>query len=165
MTYTGYIVMRNLLDTTANGLPGLPGARDTPAPGDRGASGGGGAAGRNFVISRRAVKLKKRVAGVRVSCRSVKGCSGTLVLKLRKIVRVKGKRKAKNVVIGKKKFRYPAKRRNAVLKITLSTKNARAASAKRRVRITGVASVKFGDGTRGKPSAKFYLYRPSGKKK
>lgn len=168
LTYTGYIVMRNLLDTTARGLPGLPGARDTPAPGDKNAagsgSGGGGAAGRNFIISRRAVKLKKRVAGVRVSCRSPKGCRGTLYIKMRQIVRVKGKRKAKNVVIGKRKFRYPAKRRNALVQIKLSSKNARAASVKRRVKVTGVASVLFGDGTRAKPSAKFYLYRPSGRR-
>ena len=42
--------------------------------------------------------------------------------------------------------------------------NARKASVKRRVRVTGVASVRFGDGTRAKPSAKFYLYRPSGRR-
>jgi hypothetical protein len=162
LTYTGYIVMRNLLDTTPGGLPGLPGARDTPAPGDRGAA--DSAAGRNFVISRRSVKLKKRVAGVRVSCRSVKGCRGTLVLKMRTVVRVRGKRKARNVSLGKAKFNYPAKRRNAVLKIKLSSKNARAAAARRRVRVTAVASVVFGDGTRGKPSAKFNLYRPSGRR-
>ena len=160
LTYTGYIVMRNLFDTTPNGLPGLPGARDTPAPGDRRA-GAGGAAGRNFVISRRAVKLKKRVAAVRVSCRSVKGCKGTLFLKMRQIVRVKGKRKARNVTVGKRRFSFAAKRRNAVLKVKLSSRNARKASVKRRVRITGVASVKFGDGTSAKPSARFYLYRPA----
>jgi len=165
LTYTGYIVMRNLLDTTARGLPGLPGARDTPAPGDRRAGGSGsGGAGRNFIISRRAVKLKKRVAGVRVSCRSPKGCRGTLYIKMRQVVRVKGKRKAKNVVLGKRKFRYPAKRRNALVKIKLSSRNARAASTKRRVRVTGVASVLFGDGTKAKPSARFYVYRPSGRR-
>ena len=153
LTYTGYIVVRNLFDTTAGGLPGLPGSR------------GAGRAGRNFVISRRAVKLKKRVAGVRVSCRSPKGCRGTLFLKIRQVVRVRGKRKAKNVLIGKRKFNYPAKRRNAVLRVKLSSKNARKASVRRRVRVTGTASVLFGDGTRAKPSAKFFLYRPSGRRR
>jgi hypothetical protein len=51
-----------------------------------------------------------------------------------------------------------------VLKVKLSRKNARAASVRRRIRVTGVASVAFGDGTRGKPSAKFFLYRPSGRR-
>ena len=83
---------------------------------------------------------------------------------MRQIVRVKGKRKAKNVVVGKRKFRYPAKRRNALVKIKLTSKNARAASVKRRVRVTGVASVLFGDGTKAKPSARFWLYRPSGRR-
>ena len=152
VTYTGYIVVRNLFDTTAGGLPGLPGSRDS------------GAAGRNFVISRRAVKLKKRRAGVRVSCRSIKGCRGTLVLKMRQVKRVRGKRKARNVTLGKARFNYPAKRRNAVLRVKLSSKRARAASVRRRVRVTAVASVLFGDGTRGRPSAKFFLYRPSGRR-
>ncbi len=152
VTYTGYIVMRNLLDTTASGLRGLPGARDSGT-------------GRNFVISRRAVKLKKRVAAVRVSCRSPKGCKGTLVLKMRKVVRVRGKRKARNVTLGKKKFSYPAKKRNALVRVKLSRKSAAAASRKRRTKVTAVASVRFGDGTRDKPSRKFLLYRPSGKKK
>jgi hypothetical protein len=168
LTYTGYIVLRNLFDTTARGLPGLPGARDTPAPGDRrapGADGGSGAAGRNFVISRRAVKLRNRVAAVRVSCRSPRGCRGTLVLKVREVVRVRGRRRARNVSIGKRKFRYPARRRNALVRVKLSSRNARKASVKRRVRVTGVASVAFGDGTRGKPSARFWLYRPSGRRR
>jgi hypothetical protein len=117
------------------------------------------------VISRRAVKLKKRVAGVRVSCRSPRGCRGTLFLKIRQVVRVRGKRKAKNVLIGKRRFNYPAKRRNAVLKVKLSSKNARKASVRRRVRVTGIASVRFGDGTKAKPSRKFFLYRPSGQRR
>jgi hypothetical protein len=155
LTFTGYIVVRNLFDTTASGLGGLPG--------DRGSGSGG--AGRNFVISRRAVKLRKRVAGVRVSCRSPRGCRGLLVLKQRRIVRVRGKRKAKWVNAGKRRFNYPARRRNAVLRVKLTRKGARAASAKRRSRIRAVASVRFGDGTRAKPSRKFWLYRPSGRRR
>jgi hypothetical protein len=165
-TYTGYIMVRNLLDTTAKGLPGLPGSRENPAPGDRNAAGSGGAggknAGRNFVISRRAVKLKKRVAAVRVSCRSIKGCKGTLVLTLRQKVRKKnGKFKTVTIRLGSRKFSYPAKRRNAVLKVKLSRKTARAASTKRRQKVTAVGSVRFGDGTSGRSSAKFWLYRPA----
>ena len=80
---------------------------------------------------------------------------------MRQIVRFKGKRKARLVTIGRRRFSYPAKRRNALVKVRLSTRNVRKASARRRVRVTGVASVRFGDGTTGKPSARFYLYRPS----
>jgi hypothetical protein len=87
------------------------------------------------------------------------------VLKMRKVVRVRGKRKAKNVTLGKKKFSYPAKRRNALVRVKLSRKNAAAASRKRRTKVTAVASVRFGDGTRAKPSRKFWLYRPSGRKR
>jgi hypothetical protein len=151
VTYTGYIVVRNLFDTTARGLPGLPGAA--------------GEAGRNFIISRRAVKLKKRIAAVRVSCRSPRGCKGTLVLKMRRIVRVRGKRRAKLFTVGKVKFNYPAKRRNAVLRVKLSGSGVKSARAKRRSRVVAVASVRFGDGTRAKPSRRFWLYRPSGSRR
>ncbi|MEA2478924.1 MAG: hypothetical protein QOJ07_846, partial [Thermoleophilaceae bacterium] len=163
-TYTGYIVMRNLFDTTAKGLPGLPGDRDNPAPSDGNSPAGGadGAAGRNFVISRRAVKLKKRTAAVRVSCRSIKGCKGTLKLTLRQSVRGKnGKKRVRTLTLGTRKFSYPAKHRNALVRVKLPSKTARAASVKRRVRVTGVASVRFGDGTSARPSAKFWLYRPA----
>jgi hypothetical protein len=48
-----------------------------------------------------------------------------------------------------------------VLRVKLTRKGARAASVKRRTRILAVASVRFGDGTRGKPNRKFWLYRPA----
>jgi hypothetical protein len=75
-----------------------------------------------------------------------------------------GKKRVRTITLGKAKFNYPAKRRNAVLKVKLSRKNARAASARRRARVTAVASVAFGDGTRGKPSTRFNLYRPGGRR-
>jgi hypothetical protein len=165
-TYSGYIVLRNLLDTTARGLPGLPGSRDNPAPGDAGARGsglaGGSNTGRNFVISRRAVKLKKKRAAVRVSCRSVTGCRGTLKLTLRQSVRGKnGKKRVRTITLGKAKFNYPAKKRNALLKVKLTSKTARAASTKRRQKVSAVASVRFGDRSSGRSNAKFWLYRPA----
>jgi hypothetical protein len=159
LTYTGYIVTRNLFDTTRNGLPGLPGSRDDPARYR------GGRFGRNFVISRRAVKLKRRVARVRVSCRSITGCRGTLSLKLRRVVRVKGKRRVRTLRMGKRRFRYPAKRRNAVVRVKVSRRAARAVKRKRRHRVIATASVRFGDGTSGRPSRRFWIYRPSAKRR
>ena len=166
-TYTGYIVMRNLLDTTAKGLPGVPGDRDNPAPGDKnaaaGATGAGGKnTGRNFVISRRAVKLKGRVVAVRVSCRSIKGCKGTLKLTYRQKTRTaKGRRKSKTITLGTASFNFKAKARNAVVKVKLSKKLARAASVKRRQKVSATGSVRFGDGTSGRTTKSFWLYRPS----
>jgi hypothetical protein len=84
---------------------------------------------------------------------------------MRQVVRVRGKRRVRTVTLGKKRFNYPAKRRNAVIRVKLSSKRARAASVKRRQRVTAVASVRFGDGTRARPSRKFWLYRPSGKRR
>jgi hypothetical protein len=164
-TYTSYIVMRNLLDTTAKGLPGLPGDRDNPAPGDKkggSATGAGGKnTGRNFVISRRAVKLKGRIVAVRVSCRSIKGCKGKLKLTFRQKTRTKNGRKSKTVTLGTASFSYKARTRNSVVKVKLSKKLARAASVGRRQKVSATASVRFGDGTSGRTTKAFWLYRPS----
>ena len=83
---------------------------------------------------------------------------------MRQVRRVNGRRRARNIVLGRARFNYPARRRNAVLRVRLTRRTASAASRSRRTRVTGVAAVRFGDGTKGKPSAKFFLYRPSGRR-
>ena len=144
-TYTGYIIARNLLDPRSV----------------RG--GGGGRIGGRFVISRRAVKLRKRAARVRVSCRTPLGCKGTLRLRVR--VRVAGKKgkkhRTKLITIGKKKFSYKTKHRNAVLRVKLNKRGVRIATRGRRDRIHAVAKVRFTDGRRATARRAFWLYRPS----
>ena len=142
-TYTGYIIARNLLDTRNRA--------------------GFNSIGGRFVISRRAVKLRGRVARVRVSCRTPLGCKGRLYLQVRKRVRGRhGKRRTKLVTIGSKRFKYRSKRRNAVLRVKLSRRGrALAARAKRRTRIHAKAPMRFTDGRRGTARRAFWLYRPS----
>jgi hypothetical protein len=148
-TYTGYIVTRNLFKPN----------RDST-----GGAGGGGRIGGRFVISRRAVKLRGRTARVRVSCRTPLGCKGTLRLKVRvrSAPAKKGKRRrTKLLTIGTRKFSYPTKRRNAVLKVKLTKRGVRIASHGRRDRVHAVAKVRFTDGRRGTARRAFWLYRPS----
>ncbi|MEA2444218.1 MAG: hypothetical protein QOJ12_1510, partial [Thermoleophilales bacterium] len=149
-TYTGYVIARNLLEAINR----------TPTAESRATIGG------RFVISRRAVKLRGGVARVRVSCRTPLGCKGTLVLTVRKTVLVKTKkgtkRRVKVITLGKKRFNYPTRRRNAVIAVKLTRKGAAvAAAAKRRQRVNAVAPVTFTDGRRGTARRAFWLYRPS----
>ena len=116
------------------------------------------------MISRRAVKLRKRVAGVRVSCRSPAAAAGTLVLKQRTVVararQAQGQARSRSASASSTTRR---KRRNAVLRVKLTRKGARAVEQRSGASASpAVASVRFGDGTRAKPSRKFWLYRPSG---
>ncbi len=153
-TYTGYIMARNLLEALNRS--------NTKA--NRGTVGG------RFVISRRAVKLRGGKARVRVSCRTPLGCAGTLKLQVRVKVARKGsgkskKRRTKLVTIGKRKFKYPTKRRHAVLVVKLTRKAVRMASARRRQRVHAVAPMRFTDGRRGTARRSFLLYRPSSAKR
>jgi hypothetical protein len=149
-TYTGYIMARNLLESInrskAAELKGTIGGR--------------------FVISRRAVKLKKKAARVRVSCRTPLGCKGTLRLAIRVKTgkKPKGgkKRRTKLVRIGKRKFDYATKRRNAVIRVNVSKKGRRLARRQRRIRVHASAPVTFTDGRKGVARRSFWLYRPSG---
>lgn len=150
---SAFVVLLSVLPATAGASPRPLGLGEQ--------AGVGSDTSGEFVISQRAVRLRERVAGVRVSCRSDRGCSGTLVLKQRRIVTVGGERRTMWVNVGKRTFDYPARRRNAVLRVRLTRAAARAVSAKRRLRVLAVASVRFGDGTRAKPRSRFWLYPPA----
>jgi hypothetical protein len=149
-TYTGYIMARNLLEALNR----------AKTPELRGTIGG------RFIISRRAVKLRKGVARVRVSCRTPLGCAGTLRL----AVRVKAgkqagkskKRRTRLVRIGTKKFNFKTKRRNAVLRVKIGKKGKRIVkSQRRRIRAHASAPITFTDGRKGTARRSFWLYRPS----
>jgi Zinc carboxypeptidase len=150
VTYTGYIVVRNLF----GGRGAQPGSFDT---------------GRNFVISRRAVKLRKGKAGVRVSCRIPRGgCRGVLRLRIRRPVRGSAeaaarKKKRRYRTIGRKRFNIPSgRKRNFVVKVKV-TKSGRKAvrRLKRRTRARASATVSFADGANGRYKRSFRFYRPS----
>jgi hypothetical protein len=138
VTYTGYVMARNLLEALNRAK--------TPAL--------LGTIGGRFVISRRAVKLRGGFARVRVSCRTPLGCVGSLRLAI--------KVKRKLVRIGVKKFKYATKHRNAVLKLKISKRGRRIVTQrKRRIRVQATAPVKFRDGLQGVAKRSFWLYRPS----
>ncbi len=112
-----------------------------------GSAQGGAAARGRLAISRRAAKVKGRTATVRVSCGAGQSCAGTLALRA-------GKR-----TLGKGRFKLPAGRRNAAVKVKLSKGGLRRANARRRSRVTAAAGVRFGDGTTARPARRIWLYR------
>jgi hypothetical protein len=151
-TYTGYVMARNLLEALN---------RSKTAANE-------GTIGGRFVISRRAVKTKRvkkaRVARVRVSCRTPLGCAGTLHLQVRVKVGKKKqgkKQRTKLVAIGKKKFKYASKRRNAVIRVKLNKRGRKLVSKGRRDRVRARAPIRFTDGRRGVAKRSFWLYRPA----
>jgi hypothetical protein len=126
------------------------------------------------------VKLRRGLARVRVSCRTPLGCKGTLLLRVRRgatlssagaevlpgveaAAKRKGKRRrSKLITIGKARFNYRSKRRNAVLKVKLNKRGLRIARrASRRTRIHAAAPLRFRDGRKGTTRRAFWLYRPS----
>jgi hypothetical protein len=137
-TYTGYTMARNLLEALnrSKALAGTIGGR--------------------FVISGRSVKLRKGIAGVRVSCRTPLQCRG----KLRLAVRVKRGKKTKLLTIGSRAFFYPTKFRNAVLPVTLTKTGRQIIGSKRRTVVYASAPVRFRDGLKGVARKSFRLYRP-----
>jgi hypothetical protein len=137
-TYTGYVMARNLLETVnrAKGLRGSIGGR--------------------FVISGRRVKFRGKRIGVRVSCRTPLQCRG----KLRLAVKVKRGKKTKRLTIGSRKFFYPTKFRNAVLKVTISKKGRKLLRSKRKTWVYASAPVKFRDGLKGVARKRFPVYKP-----
>jgi hypothetical protein len=155
-TYTGYVLARNLLES-------LNRAKTAANV---------GTIGGRFVISRRAVKTKRvkksRVARVRVSCRTPLGCAGTLHLQVRVKVGKKKqgkKQRTKLVAIGKHKFKYATKRRNAVIVVKLNKRGRKLVSKGRRDRVHARAPIKFTDGRKGVAKRSFWLYRLSHAKK
>jgi hypothetical protein len=158
VTYSGYIVFRNLLETAVQGVA---------------------AAGNNrFTILSRRVRVRKgkgkprrRIARVRVRCRSRHGCYGKLKLQVRKRKRSgrrsqpeqtetdpndttsptaagKRRRRAKLVVIGRKRFAIK-RSRTRVLKVRLTLEGRRLSSRRRKLRIRAAAPVRFGKGGEG----------------
>jgi hypothetical protein len=119
----------------------------------------GGRPGGRFVISGRAVKLTRsgRVR-VRVSCRTPIGCSGRL--KLRTAGRVRTGRGRRFVTLGARAFRYPSRRRNAIVSIPLSRSERALINRLRRTRIEASSVVTIGDtGLRGRAARTFRLHR------
>jgi hypothetical protein len=155
VTYTGYILIRNLLD---------PLNRLGPPPGSAESAQTRRQAGRNFIISRRAVKLSRRgVARVRVSCRIAQGtCRGVLRLRVRRRTGDATRRRDRLMPIGRRRFNIPrSRKRNYIIRVRLSNRGrARVSRVPRRVRVRARANVRFSDGTRGIAHRRFWLYRP-----
>jgi hypothetical protein len=141
VTYTGYILTRNLLE--------VPQILSSPTIGGR------------FLISGRAVKLRRNAAAVRVSCRTPLACIGTLKLQATVRRRVKGKVRRSTVTLGKAKFNIATKQRNKVLQVKVRKSALRYVLAQRRIRVLATAPIRFTDGRRGIARKSFWLYRPS----
>jgi hypothetical protein len=154
VTYSGYILFRNLLEVVPRGVA---------------------AAGNNrFRILSRRVRVRRNskgnhIARVKVRCSSRRGCYGKLKLQVRKKKRpgrrdqsedtntnenpakTAGNRRrtrTRLVVIGRKKFAFK-KSRTAVLRIRLTLEGRRLSSRRKRVRIRAEAPVRFGKKARG----------------
>ena len=124
VTYSGYILFRNLLATAEEQAKGTVAgvSYGTRKP--------------RFLISKRLSRMnRKGTVPVRVSCRATGGCRGTLLLE-------RGKR-----VVGKKKFRIKSKRR-AVIKVKLRRTARRAVNRKPRSVLRASAAVAYADGRR-----------------
>jgi hypothetical protein len=141
ITYTGYILARNLLE--------VPQILSSPTIGGR------------FLISGRAVKMRKSAAGVRVSCRKPFVCRGTLRLVTSVRQRVRGRRVRRNVTLGKAKFSIGNKSRNRVLQVKIRRSAQRHVLRTRRVRVLATAPIRFADGRRGIARKNFWFYRPT----
>ncbi|HEX8065590.1 MAG TPA: M14 family zinc carboxypeptidase [Thermoleophilaceae bacterium] len=143
VTYGGYIVARNLLDAPSRAVGGTIGGR--------------------FVISRRAVKMRKGQAAVRVSCRTPLQCVGRLYLYVKVKVRKKGSRKrvGKLVRVGSRAVSLKTKTRNSIIRVKLTKSGQRMIRSRRRTLVRAKAPIRFRDGLRGTAKRSFYLYRPS----
>jgi hypothetical protein len=140
VTYTGYIVFRNLLATAAEQAKGTVAGvsyASTRKP--------------RFLISRRLVRMTLRgTIPVRVSCRAAGGCRGTLLIE-------RGKR-----VLGKKAFRIKSKRR-AVIKVRLRPTARKSIRLRPRTRVAAAAAVAYRDGRRQTVGpVRFRITRPKG---
>jgi hypothetical protein len=144
-TYSGYILLRNLLE--------VPSILSSPSIGGR------------FLISGRAVKMRANRAAVRVSCRKPFSCNGTL--RLQTTIRVrnrKTKKIEKRVVsLGKLGFKIGDKTRNRVLQVAIGKSARKYVLRTRRVRVLATAPIAFADGKSGVARKEFWLYRPTSK--
>ncbi|HEX8065591.1 MAG TPA: hypothetical protein VF520_03585 [Thermoleophilaceae bacterium] len=143
VTYTGYILARNLLEH--------PLFLSSPSIGGR------------FLVSGRSVKLRNGRAGVRVSCRKPFRCTGTLKLKATVRVRKRGSKRARKrtITLGAQKFDIKDKSRNRVLAVQVRRSALPYVLRQRRIRVLATAPIRFSDGRRGVARNDFNLYRPS----
>jgi hypothetical protein len=141
VTYTGYIVFRNLLASSEEQAKGTVAGVNYSL----------GKRKPRFLISKRMTRMTLRgTVPVRVSCRATKGCRGTLLLS-------RGKR-----VIGKKNFRVKAKRR-AVIKVRLRPVGRKSVRRRPRTKVAAEAAVAYGDGSRQSVGpVRFRVARPKG---
>jgi hypothetical protein len=139
VTYTGYIVFRNLLATAAEQARGTVAGVSHASRKPR------------FLISRRLVRMNlKGTIPVRVSCRASGGCRGTLLIE-------SGKR-----VVGKKRFRIKSKRR-VVLNVRLRPSARKSVRGRPRTRVAAEAAVAYADGRRETVGpVRFRVSRPKG---
>jgi hypothetical protein len=141
LTYTGYILLRNLLE--------VPDILSGPTIGGR------------FLISGRAVKMRDNRAGVRVSCRRPFVCKGKLTLTTRVRYRLKGKVRKKTINLGAVSFNIGNKSRNRVLQVPIRKKSRKWVLRTRRVNVLATAPITFADGKRGIARNDFWFYRPT----
>ena len=159
VTYSGYILFRNLLEARARGVA---------------------AAGNNrFTILTRRTRVRRkgerRIVRVKVRCRSKRGCYGKLKLQVRKkrpggrrsqpgttdtnptepttpeptaSAAAKRRKKTKLVVIGRRMFRM-RKSGTRVLKVRLTLEGRRLSSRRKKLRIRAAAPVRFGKAGKG----------------
>ena len=142
-TYTGYILLRNLLE--------VPSILSSPTIGGR------------FLISGRAVKMRKNAAAVRVSCRRPFTCKGKLTLKTTVRVRKKGSKKTvkRSVTLGSVRFSIGNKSRNRILQVPIRKAARSYVLRTRRVNVLATAPITFKDGRRGTARNDFWFYRPT----
>jgi hypothetical protein len=141
LTYTGYILLRNLLE--------VPQILSNPTIGGR------------FLISGRAVKMRNNAAAVRVSCRKPFVCKGKLTLTTRVRYRSKGKVRKKTVNLGAVNFNIGNKARNRVLQVPIRKSSRKWVLRTRRVNVLATAPIAFTDGKRGTARNDFWFYRPT----
>ncbi|MEA2497355.1 MAG: hypothetical protein QOJ29_5266 [Thermoleophilaceae bacterium] len=142
VTYSGYILFRNLLATAEEQAKGTVAGVTYAASSKRKP---------RFLISNRLVRMTlKGTIPVRVSCRATGGCRGTLLIE-------RGKH-----VIGKKKFRVKSKRRT-VIKVRLRPAARSSVRRRPRTRVAAEAAVAYSDGRRETVGpVRFRISRPKG---
>ena len=152
VTYTGYILFRNLFATAEEQAAGT--VAGVAASGSRKP---------RFLISRRLTRMNLRgLVPIRVSCRASGGCRGTLLVERRVRVRVRGKRKVRVIVLGKKRFNIRGKRR-AVLRVKMRPRARRSVRRRPRTVAFGTAAVAYRDGRRESVGpVRFRVSRPKG---
>jgi hypothetical protein len=141
LTYTGYILLRNLLE--------VPNIISGPSIGGR------------FLISGRAVKMRNNSAAVRVSCRKPFVCKGKLTLTTKVRQRVKGKIRKRTINLGAVNFNIGNKSRNRVLQVPIRKSSRKWVLRSRRVNVLATAPIAFTDGKRGVARNDFWFYRPT----